>query len=52
MWIARDEVGIAKGFTPKLMLYENKPFLLTDIKEGMYFCEGFNTSLPPHYFPK
>ena len=52
MWIARDRVGIAAGFTPKLMLYEDKPFLQTDIKEGMYFCKGFNTSLPTNYFPE
>ena len=51
MWIAKDKVGIAKGFQPQLALYENKPFQ-SDIKEGMFFCEGFYTVLPRHYFPE
>ena len=51
MWIARDKVGKAKGFTPQLSIYKNKPFLMSDIK-GMFFCEGFYAILPPHYFPE
>ena len=52
MWIARDRVGIAQGFNPQLAIYENKPFLQSDIKEGTFFCEGFYFPLPSHYFPE
>ena len=52
MWICRDKVGMAKGFTPQLAMCENKPFLQSDIKEGIFFCEGFYVTLPSHYFPE
>lgn len=51
MWIARDKVGIGRRFAPQLAMYENKPFQ-SDIKEGMFFCEGFYVVLPSHYFPE
>ena len=52
MWIARDRVGIAQGFNPQLAIYEKKPFLQSDIKEGTFFCEGFYFPLPSHYLPE
>lgn len=51
MWIARDKVGIGRGFAPKLAMYENKPFQ-SDIKEGMFFCEGRYVILHSRYFPE
>ena len=52
MWIARDRVGIIQGFNSQLAIYENKPFLQSDIKEGIFFCEGIYFTLPSHYFPE
>lgn len=51
MWIARDEVGIVKGWTPQLALYENKPFF-NEVKKGMFFTDGNYYVLPEHYFPE
>ena len=51
MWIARDRVGIANGFTPQLALFENKPFT-SDVKEGMWFTRGRYYVLPEDRFPE
>ena len=52
LWIARDLVGIAKGFDPQLILSKEKPILMPERRLGMFFCDGFYVSLPKDWYPE
>lgn len=50
MWVARDANGILTKSHKAIYLYKNKPFT-SELKKGMWFCEGYNTELPIELFP-